>query len=199
MTTATLTNQKVTLSAATLYDLLSGAAVTADSGKNALSQLGAVYIMAEDNKLTAAATDRYRLAAGTVELDEGILSASCLTLHDVKRILAMLKPYIKIRGNTAKIEKDGYTLTFSIGNDSSIVANSLDHGFLPYTNMISDEFAPLPSVSLNLSLLASFDKIPHDSTQAVTFGFTHASKAVQIRLAHDSIKWQALLMPMRTK
>ena len=67
MTTATLTNQKVTLSAAVLYDLLTGAAIAADSAKDAQARLGAVYLVAEDNKLTATATDRYRLVEGTAE------------------------------------------------------------------------------------------------------------------------------------
>jgi len=199
MTTSTLTAQKVEISAAILYDLLSGAAVAADSSKNATSQLGAVYLMAEDNKLKAAASDRYRLAAGTVELEAGELSASCLTLHDVKRVLAMLKPYLKISGGTAKVEKDGHTLTFSVGGDSSIVAHSLDYGFLPYENMINDNFAPVSSLALNISLLASLDKIPHDATKPVTMGFTADNKPIQFRMAHDSINWQVLLMPMRTK
>jgi len=198
MTTATLTNLKVTLSAAVLYDLLTGAAIAADSAKDAQARLGAVYLVAEGNKLTAAATDRYRLVEGTAELDGGSLSASCLTLHDVKRILAMIKPYIKITGNAATVEKDGYSLTVMVNGDS-VLTHSLDYSLPDYAHMISDDYSPVPSVALNLSLLASMDKIPHDSSEPVTFGFTGAGKAIQIRMAHDSIKWRALLMPMRVK
>ena len=198
MTTATLTNQKVTLSAAVLYDLLTGAAIAADSAKDAQARLGAVYLVAEGNKLTAAATYRYRLVEGTAELDGGSLSASCLTLQDVKRILTVLKPYIKITGNAATVEKDGYSLTVTVNGDS-VLAHSLDYSLPDYAHMISDDYSPVPSVALNLSLLASMDKIPHDSSEPVTFGFTGAGKAIQIRMAHDSITWRALLMPMRNK
>ena len=198
MTTATLTNQKVTLSAAVLYDLLTGAAIAADSAKDAQARLGAVYLVAEGNKLTAAATDRYRLVEGVAELDAGTLSASCLTLQDVKRILTVLKPYIKITGNAATVEKEGYSLTVTVNGDS-VLAHSLDYSLPNYAHMISDDYSPVPSVALNLSLLASMDKIPHDSSEPVTFGFTGAGKAIQIRMAHDSIKWRALLMPMRVK
>jgi len=198
MTTATLTNQKVTLSAAVFYDLLTGAAIAADSAKDAQARLGAVYLVAEGNKLTAAATDRYRLVEGVAELDAGTLSASCLTLQDVKRILTVLKPYIKITGNAATVEKEGYSLTVTVNGDS-VLAHSLDYSLPNYAHMISDDYSPVPSVALNLSLLASMDKIPHDSSEPVTFGFTGAGKAIQIRMAHDSIKWRALLMPMRVK
>ena len=198
MTTATLTNQKVTVSAAVLYDLISGAYVAADSSKDAQARLGAVYLVAENNKLTATATDRYRLVEGTAELDGGALSASCLTLHDVKRILAMIKPYIKISGNMATVEKDGYSLTVTVNGDS-VLAHSLDYSLPDYAHMISDTFSPIPTVSLNLTLLASLAKIPHDSKQPVAIGFTAEGKAIQIRMAHDSITWRALLMPMRNK
>ena len=198
MTTATLTNEKVTLSAAVLYDLLTGAAIAADSAKDAQTRLGAVYLVAEGNKLTAAATDRYRLVEGVAELDAGTLSASCLTLQDVKRILTVLKPYIKITGNAATVEKEGYSLTVTVNGDY-VLAHSLDYSLPDYAHMISDDYSPVPSVALNLSLLASMDKIPHDSSEPVTFGFTGAGKAIQIRMAHDSIKWRALLMPMRVK
>jgi len=119
-------------------------------------------------------------------------------LQDVKRILTVLKPYIKITGNAATVEKEGYSLTVTVNGDS-VLAHSLDYSLPDYAHMISDDYSPVPSVALNLSLLASMDKIPHDSSEPVTFGFTGAGKAIQIRMAHDSIKWRALLMPMRVK
>lgn len=198
MTTATLNNQKVTVSAAVLYDLLSGAAIAADSSKDAIGQLGAVYLVAEGNKLTAAATDRYRLVEGVAELDGGALSASCLTLHDVKRILALIKPYLRV-GGIIDVEKNGTSLTFTINGGDSVLAHSLDYSLPDYASMISDTFSPIPTVSLNLTLLASLAKIPHDSKQPVAIGFTAEGKAIQIRMTHDSITWRALLMPMRNK
>jgi len=198
MTTATLTSQKVTVSAAVLYDLISGAAIAADSAKDAQARLGAVYLVAEDNKLTATATDRYRLVEGTAELDGGSLSASCLTLHDVKRILSTIKPYIKISGNVATVEKDGYSLTVTVNGDS-VLAHSLDYSLPDYAHMVSDNYSPIPNVALNLTLLASLAKIPHDSSEPVTLGFTADNKPIQIRLAHRVITWKVLLMPMRNK
>lgn len=199
MTTSTLTRQVVTVKAGTLYDLIAGATIAADSSRDANAQLAAIYLTAEGGKLTAAATDRYRLIAGTIELEGGELSHSAITLHDIKRLTALIKPYAKISGATVTIEKDGYTLTVTLNGDT-LTIQSLDYRMPDYAHLMSDDYSPISSMSLNLNLLASFAKVPHDIEQPTILGFTgEGNKPVQIKLAHDLIKWEALLMPMRRK
>jgi DNA polymerase III sliding clamp (beta) subunit (PCNA family) len=195
MTTSTLTRQAITVKAGALYDLITGAAIVADSSRDANARLAAVYLTAEGGKLTAAATDRYRLIAGTIELEGGELSHSAITLHDIKRLTALIKPYTKINGATVTIEKEGYTLTITLNGDT-LTIHSLDYQMPNYAHMVSDDYSPIPSVSLNLNLLASFAKVPHDIKQPTILGFTGEGKPVQIKLAHNLIKWNALLMPM---
>jgi DNA polymerase III sliding clamp (beta) subunit (PCNA family) len=190
-------NQTITVSASTLYDLVSGAAIAADSSRGAMERLAAVYLTGENNQLTAAATDRYRLIAGTIDLNGGELSHSAITLPDVKRLTALLKPLVKFN-HAVTIAKEGYTLTITLGGDT-LTIQSPDYQFPPYAHMVSDDYSPVSSVSLNISLLATFDKVPHNKKVPTILGFTGEGKAVQIKLSHDVIKWDALLMPMRVK
>ena len=197
MTTSTLTRQVVTVKAGTLYDLITGAAIAADSSRDAIARLAAVYLTAECGKLTAVATDRYRLIAGTIELEGGELSHSAITLPDIKRLISLLKPYAK-GSHTVTISEEGYTLTITL-DGNSLTVQSPDYQFPPYSHLVSDDYSPVPSVALNLSLLATFAKVPHDIKQPTVLGFTGENKPVQIKLAHELIKWDALLMPMRRK
>jgi DNA polymerase III sliding clamp (beta) subunit (PCNA family) len=201
MTTVQATKQEtLTLSAHTFADLLSGAAIAADSSRDAMPRMAAVYLSAANGELIATSTDRYRMAIGSIKLESGELSHAGITLADTKKILAMLKPYItgkQLVKQDITLARVGDILALSIGGDS--VSVSLNGEKFPdYSHLMSDTFSPMPSVSLNLTLLASLAKIPHDSTKPVIVGFTGEKKAIQIRLAHDSIVWRVLLMPMRT-
>jgi len=196
MSTNTLTKQQVTVSVPALNDLLLGATIAADSSRDAMARLNNIYLSATSGKLTASATDRYRLVSGTIQLDDGELSESAILLADVKRIQALIKPYIKFNYRLVTIDKDGITLTITL-DGNTLTIHTLDYNFPPYAHMMSTEFSPLPSVGLNLSLLASLDKVPHDIKQPVTLNFTSENKAIQIHMSHDLITWDILLMPMR--
>jgi len=196
METNTITKQQVTVSVPALNDLLLGATIAADSSRDAMARLNNIYLTATSGKLTASATDRYRLVSGTIQLDDGDLSESAILLADVKRIQALIKPYIKFNYRLVTIDKEGTTLTITL-DGNTLTIHTLDYNFPPYAHMMSTEFSPLPSVGLNLSLLASLDKIPHDIKQPVTLNFTSENKAIQIHMSHDLITWDILLMPMR--
>ena len=201
MSTLTETKQEtLTLDAAIFADLLSGAAIAADSGRDSMPRFAAVYLSAANGELIAASTDRYRMAVGSLPIESGELDLAGITLADIKRISAMIKPYItgkQLNKQNITLARVGDILGLSIGGDS--VSVSLNGEKFPdYSHLISEEFTPVPSASLNLTLLASLAKIPHDSTKPVIIGFTGENKAIQIRLAHAAINWRVLLMPMRT-
>jgi len=201
MSTLTETKQEIiTLDAAIFADLLSGAAIAADSSRDSMPRFAAVYLSAVNGELIAAATDRYRMAVGSLPIESGELDLAGITLADIKRISAMIKPYItgkQLNKQNITLARVGDILGLSIGGDS--VSVSLNGEKFPdYSHLISEEFTPVPSASLNLTLLASLAKIPHDSTKPVIIGFTGENKAIQIRLAHAAINWKVLLMPMRT-
>jgi hypothetical protein len=140
------------------------------------------------------------MAVGSLPIESGELDLAGITLADIKRISAMIKPYItgkQLNKQNITLARVGDILGLSIGGDS--VSVSLNGEKFPdYSHLISEEFTPVPSASLNLTLLASLAKIPHDSTKPVIIGFTGENKAIQIRLAHAAINWRVLLMPMRT-
>jgi len=197
METNTLTKQQVTISAPALNDLLIGASLAADSSRDAMARLNNIYLSATAGKFTASATDRYRLVSGTIQLDSAELSESAILLADVKRIQALIKPYIKFDYRLVTIDKNGTTLTLTL-DGNTLTIHTLDYQFPPYAHMMSAEFSPIPSIGVNLSLLASLDKIPHDTKQPTTLNFTSENKPVQLHMSHALIAWDILLMPMRT-
>lgn len=195
---STLTDTKLdtlTINAATLDDLLLGAIVAADKGKDALPKLSAIYLTAGDGVITATATDRYRLIAGEVA-GEGTLSQTMIRLEDAKRITAAIKA-IKRLGDitldrvgdmlTVRINRSGDTLTITAGYDT----------FPPYKHLLTGDPVAISELRLDVDLLASFAKVP-SSGGGHHFTFTGDRKPVHVAINHDSIKWYALLMPMRT-
>lgn len=195
---STLTDTKLdtlTINAATLDDLLLGAIVAADKGKDALPKLSAIYLTAGDGVITATATDRYRLIAGEVA-GEGTLSQTMIRLEDAKRITAAIKA-IKRLGDitldrvgdmlTVRINRSGDTLTITAGYDT----------FPPYKHLLTGDPVAISELRLDVDLLASFAKVP-SSGGGHHFTFTGDRKPVHVAINHESIKWYALLMPMRT-
>jgi DNA polymerase III sliding clamp (beta) subunit (PCNA family) len=194
----TLTATKLdtlTINAATLDDLLLGAIVAADKGKSALPKLSAIYLSADDGIVTVTATDRYRLIAGEVA-GEGTLSETMIRLDDAKRITAAIKA-IKRLGDitldrvgdmlTVRINRSGDTLTITAGYDT----------FPPYKQLLAYDASAISELRLDVELLASFAKVPTNGG-GQHFIFTGDRKPIRITINHETIKWYALLMPMKT-
>jgi DNA polymerase III sliding clamp (beta) subunit (PCNA family) len=194
----TLTATKLdtlTINAATLDDLLLGAIVAADKGKNSLPKLSAIYLTAANGIVTATATDRYRLIAGEVA-GEGTLSETMIRLDDAKRITAAIKA-IKRLGDitldrvgdmlTVRINRSGDTLTITAGYDT----------FPPYKHLLGGDPVAISELRLDVELLASFAKVPSNGG-GHHFTFTGDRRPVHVSINHETIKWYALLMPMKT-
>jgi DNA polymerase III sliding clamp (beta) subunit (PCNA family) len=196
MSTLTATKlDTLTINAATLDDLLLGAIVAADKGKSALPKLSAIYLTAANGIITATATDRYRLIAGEVTGD-GTLSETMIRLDDAKRITAAIKA-IKRLGDvtldrvgdmlTVRINRSGDTLTITAGYDT----------FPPYKHLLGGDPVAISELRLDVDLLASFAKVPSNGG-GHHFTFTGDRRPVHVAINHESIKWYALLMPMKT-
>jgi DNA polymerase III sliding clamp (beta) subunit (PCNA family) len=195
---STLTDTKLdtlTINAATLDDLLLGAIVAADKSKSAMPRLSAIYLTAANGIITATATDRYRLISGEVA-GEGTLSETMIRLEDAKRITAAIKA-IKRLGDitldrvgdmlTVRINRSGDTLTITAGYDT----------FPPYKHLLGGDPVAISELRLDVELLASFAKVPN-SGGGQHFTFTGDRKPVHVSINHETIKWYALLMPMKT-
>lgn len=193
------TLESVTLNAADIADLLTGAAIAADKGKNAIDSLAAVYLSATGGKIKACASDRYRLMAGVLTVEgegEGELSPSAIRLGDLKNILAAIKSEKVAQEIT--FTRGGDTLSVAIGGTSLSI--QLGTGtFPPYEHLIPSESVAIGEVSFNPAYMADFSKVPTSNKAGtmLTMEFSGERKPIKVTIPHDKIEWAALLMPMR--
>jgi len=195
-----ITLETLTAKSADIADLLTGASVAADKGKKAIDALAAVYLSATGGTITAAASDRYRLIAGVLAGEgegEGELSPSAIRLGDLKNILAAIKSEKYQREIT--FTRAGDSLSVAIGGTSLTV--QLGTGtFPPYEHLIPSESVAVEGISFNPAYMADFSKVPcsNKAGAMLSMSFTGERKPIKVTIPHDSIKWAALLMPMRT-
>ena len=190
------TLESITAKSADIAELLTGASVAADKGKSALDSLSAVYLSATGGTITAAASDRYRLIAGELA-GEGELAPSAIRLTDLKAILAAIKSERVQREIT--FTRAGDSLSVAIGGTSLTI--QLGTGtFPPYKHLIPSESVAVEGISFNPTYMADFAKVPCSNMAGamLTMQFSGERKPIKVTIPHDSIKWAALLMPMRT-
>jgi DNA polymerase III sliding clamp (beta) subunit (PCNA family) len=190
------TLESVTVSAVNMADLLNGAAIAADKGKNAIDSLSAVYLSATGGTITAAASDRYRLVAGELA-GEGELSQTAIRLSDLKNILAAIKSE-RVSGDIT-FTRAGDSLSVAIGGTSLSIALGTGK-FPPYEHLIPSESVAVEGISFNPAFMADFAKVPCSNMAGtmLTAQFSGERKPIKVTIPHDKIKWVALLMPMRT-
>lgn len=201
------TLQGVSVKACDLLDLISGAAIAAHS-KSDLQTLNGVYIKAEGGKLTAFATDRYRLLVGELAVEgESELSNSLIHLTDIKRIIAALKGLDKadLRREVVSLTRAGDILTVAIKGSTLSVNIPGGQTPPPYEHLFTGEPAAISEIHLNADFLAAFAKVPGGGKEGQRFIFTGSStvagkvivKPIKVIIPHDTINWRGLLMPMR--
>ena len=201
------TLQGVAVKASDLLDLITGAAIAAHS-KSDLETLNGVYIKAEGGKLTAFATDRYRLLVGELAGEgEGELSNSLIPLTDIKRIIAALKGLDKadLRREVVSLTRAGDILTVAIKGGTLTVSIPTVQTTPPYEHLFAGDPAPISEIHLNADFIAAFAKVPGGGKEGQRFIFTGSStvagkvivKPIKVMIPHDTINWRGLLMPMR--
>ena len=200
------TLQGVAVKASDLLDLVSGAAIAAHS-KSDLESLNGVYLKSEGGKLTAFATDRYRLLVGELAGEgEGELSNSLIPLVDIKRIITALKALSKpdLGREVVSLTRAGDILTVAI-KGSTLSVNIPDNKCPPYEQLFTSEPAAISEIHLNADFLAAFAKVPSGGKAGQRFIFTGSDtvagkvivKPIKVLRPHDTINWRGLLMPMR--
>ena len=192
------TLQGVSVKASDLLDLITGAAIAAHS-KSDLESLNGVYIKSEGGKLTAFATDRYRLIVGELAGEgEGELSNSLIPLTDIKRIITALKALSKVdlSREVVSLTRAGDILTVAI-KGSTLSVNISDSKCPPYEQLFTGEPAAISEIHLNADYLAAFNKVPGGGKEGQRFIFTGDRKPIKVNIPHDTINWRGLLMPMR--
>jgi DNA polymerase III sliding clamp (beta) subunit (PCNA family) len=201
------TLQGVAVKASDLLDLITGAAIAAHS-KSDLESLNGVYIKAEGGKLTAFATDRYRLLVGELAAEgESELSNSLIPLTDIKRIIAALKGLDKadLRREVVSLTRAGDILTVAIKGGTLTITIASAQTPPPYEHLFAGDPAPISEIHLNADFIAAFAKVPGGGKEGQRFIFTGSStvagkvivKPIKVIIPHDTINWRGLLMPMR--
>ena len=201
------TLQGVAVKASDLLDLITGAAIAAHS-KSDLESLNGVYLKAEGGKLTAFATDRYRLLVGELAAEgESELSSSLIPLADIKRIIAALKGLSKIdlSREVVSLTRAGDILTVAIKGGTLTVSIPNVQTAPPYEHLFAGDPAPISEIHLNADFVAAFAKVPGGGKAGQRFIFTGSStvagkvivKPIKVMIPHDTINWRGLLMPMR--
>lgn len=177
-----------------LRELLEGAITHAHKDKD-LPALNAVMLEGEGGYLTARATDRYRLIVGKIEVIEGELSPSLVSLSDIKRILALAKE--AKMSNKVSLNRIGDLLTVSAGGNSltiTIVEANYPPSFDDLLN--KGEVSAIDTIAFNPSYFSDYAKIVGKGVQ-VKVTFKGENKPITIGLVGDKVEWKALLMPMR--
>ena len=188
----------LTMSASELYDLIAGASVAMDKGKDAISRLGSVYLSATGGKVTVKASDRYRLIVGeSTTAGESELTEVQIRANDVKNILATIKAN-KVAGEIT-FTRVGDSLSVAIGGTSLTVYLG-GETFPPFEHLLTGESVPVGNISFNATYMADFAKVPcsHKGGQLV-MEFMGESKPIKVTIPHATITWIALLMPMRVR
>jgi DNA polymerase III sliding clamp (beta) subunit (PCNA family) len=178
-----------------LRELLEGAITHAHKDKD-LPALNAVMLEGEGGYLTARATDRYRLIVGKIEVREGELTASLVSLSDIKRIVALAKEG-KI-SNKVTFNRIGDLLTVSV-NGSAITLTIVDAHYPSFDDVFNKgEVTALDTIAFNPSYFSDYSKIVGKGVQ-VKVTFNGENKPITIGLVGDKVEWKGLLMPMRYK
>ena len=178
-----------------LRELLEGAITHAHKDKDLLA-LNAVMLEGEGGYLTARATDRYRLIVGKIEVIEGEMSPSLISLSDIKRIVALSKDY-KLSGKVS-LNRIGDLLTVSV-NGNSITLTIVEANYPPFNDIFDKgEVTAIETIAFNPAFFSDYSKIVGKGVQ-VKVTFNGENKPITIGLVGDKVEWRALLMPMRIK
>ena len=211
MQTINKTMQEIILPADTARDLLTGAAIAAHSD-GALPSINAIALSVAGGELRIAATDRFRLLAGSLAYDDdsALMDQIMIPLDGAKRIISTLKALPKrlIVKPTLTLTRAGDILTAAINagaDNSSTITISLnargEREFPPYDHLFPSDSVPMAGLSFNPALLADFAKVPNNLAKGsqLIVALHGENKPISVTIPHDSIKWRGLLMPMRVK
>ena len=177
-----------------LLTLLEGVSSHASKDKS-FPTLNAVQLESEGGRLTARATDRYRLIEGTLHALDGRLDKSLVSLEDIKRIITLCKAH---KANRVQLSRIGNTLTISSLGDA-ITFSLLEGNYPPMEELLlKSEGDPVAveGMAFNPAFMADYAKIAGKGA-AIKVYFTGEGKPMRVRITGDAITWRALLMPMR--
>lgn len=204
MTTSTrIATDTVTVQLGDAVELLEGA-MTHAHPKPDLPMLNSVLVIVEEGKLTATATDRYRMIKGEIE-GEGTLPASVISVPDIKRILALLKGEGK-RMETLPVTISRVADMVSVSVRGNAITVTVGQGHYPPTDQYlnpTGKAEATDTVVFNPAFMADYAKIASKGSKSpvgVKLEFRGSGKPIKVEFGPNSgrkVEWNAILMPMR--
>jgi DNA polymerase III sliding clamp (beta) subunit (PCNA family) len=196
------TTNTLTVNAAILDNLLAGAILATDKDKS-ITALNCVMLEVKDQKLIAAATDRYRMHEGRAIMPETEFSRVLITRDDVTKIRSFLKDKIKQRspglGDITLTVDENDLVTVSDIFHNSVTCRGQLATFPPYENLIPTEFNATDTVAINPSFLADLAKIPGvGKSNPMILRLNGINKPLLAEVSGD-VSWRVLIMPMKVK
>ncbi len=193
----------ITIDAPTLRSLLEGAAVAAGTDKT-LPMLNAVNLEWAPGRLTAVATDRYRMCVGEVPVagleDSGSI---LLPLDDVRELIRALPKLKRGLVATVAVSVGEREATFT-GDGWTRKIDALDATFVAWSAIMWDhenERGDVNRIGFNATLLAGMAKVPTEKGQPWVLNFKKPEKPViatcYLGDGSDRIDWRYLIMPVR--
>lgn len=190
-------------------DLLEGALVCAGSDLS-LPTIASVFLEIKDGKLSAMATDRYRLIKGEMDV-VGEMPTLLANRVSVKRFLDLVKKDAKSKFKpvrTVEIEPFDKDWKVSFG-DTTMLLKSVDGNFPPCDRILS--LLDTPPVTPLLNILFNPDFVVDFCKMTKKFGFgvplfmsfiadeqkPNSIPMATFKIEHHAIKWSTILMPMR--
>jgi DNA polymerase III sliding clamp (beta) subunit (PCNA family) len=199
----------LTVAAPALRALLEGASVAASTDK-VLPMLNSVLLEWAPDKLTAVATDRYRMVVGDLSAAKGVFAtddddegAALLALADVRELVRALP---KARRGLAEppvtVEVHDRVANFT-GDGWARKADTVEADFVRYQAILWDpsDAQPVDRIGFNPAFMASVAKVPTDKGQPWTWRFRGPLKPAiatsSLEVAGGEVAWRFLLMPVR--
>jgi DNA polymerase III subunit beta len=216
MTTTTIegtTVEQVTALLVPVDVLRELATVAVAAGKDdTLPTLTGVRLEWGPEGLDAVATDRYRLAHAYWGGNYGRFADSLLTgtpegaaLLPAKELVAYVKslPKASKRGTPALVairpEADGVRFTCDTGDgEVSRMIPTLDGEFPRWASLLPTEWGAVEAIAMDPKYLADVAKMPRVRGASVRVRFTMPTRPMVWSGEGECVKWQYLLMPMRT-
>lgn len=196
------TTNTLTVNAAILDNLLAGAILATDKDKS-ITALNCVMLEVKDQKLIAAATDRYRIHEGRAIMPETQFSRVLITRDDVTKIRSFLKDKIKQRspglGDITLTVDENDLVTVSDIFHNSVTCRGQLATFPPYEHLIPTEFNATDMIGINPSFLADLAKIPGvNKSSPMILKLNGVNKPLLAEVSGD-VSWRVLVMPMKVK
>ena len=196
------TTNTLNVNAAILDNLLAGAILATDKDKS-LTALNCVMLEVKDQKLIAAATDRYRIHEGRAIMPDTQFSRVLITRDDVTKIRSFLKDKIKQRspgsGDITLTVDENDLITVSDIFHNSVTCRGQIATFPPYEHLIPTAFNATDTIGINPSFLADLAKIPGvGKSSPMILKLNGVNKPLLAEVSGD-VSWRVLIMPMKVK